>query len=370
MAETFALSELVVPGTYIRVSSEGLIGAGGIATGNIGIVGTARREEDSTAVDIYDQTFILSDFASSRAQLGAYDAFASGAGTNNLVRGLEQLYLNGATSVFARALDPTAQNGQGQDDFIREFNELAKDNINILVAPELATSDALAVFGSVLETAENAGKDLIAVIGSDATTVATIAAQVPDNDRIVLVAPGIRAFDSAASTEVDLPGTYAAASVAGLLATLVPQSSPTNKALPGVVRLAQRFSYGEVKQLISDRVMVLEQRAGVRVVRGLTSDSQAFKQVTTRRIVDFAKAGIRQVSDAFIGRLNNQRVRKALQGAIDGFLNTMVQDEALIGYSVAVTASRADEIAGRAVVNALLQPTFSIDFVAVTLVLQ
>jgi hypothetical protein len=373
MAETFALSQLVVPGTYIRVSAEGLIGAGGIVTGNIGIVGTARRvvvsNATETAVDIYGDTFILSDYATARSELGSYSAVGA-TNANNLVRGIEQLYLNGATTVFARALDPTDSTATGQDDYIREFEELAKDNVNILVAPELSTDTAKAVFGSVLGTAENAGKDIIAVIGSDASTVANISTQVPDDDRIVFVAPGIRTFDSAASRDVDLPGTYAAASVAGLLATLVPQSSPTNKALPGVVRLAQRFSYGEMSQLLTNRVMVLEQRAGVRVVRGITSNSAAFKQVTTRRIVDFAKAGIRQVSDAFIGKLNNQRVRKALQGSIDGFLNTMVQDEALIGYTVAVTASRADEIAGRAIVNAVLQPTFSIDFVAVTLVLE
>ncbi len=48
----------------------------------------------------------------------------------------------------------------------------------------------------------------------------------------------------------------------------------------------------------------------------------------------------------------------------------MVQDEALIGYSLQVTASRQDEIAGRAMVTAVLQPTFSIDFVAVTLELR
>jgi hypothetical protein len=138
-------------------------------------------------------------------------------------------------------------------------------------------------------------------------------------------------------------------------------------ALPGLVRLAQRFSYAEIRQLLSNRVMVLEQRAGVRVVRGITSNSGAFRQVTTRRIVDFAKAGIRQVSNAFIGKLNNQRVRAALRGAIDGFLTTMVVDEQLIAYELEVTATRQDEIAGRAVVNAVLQPTFSIDFIRVTL---
>jgi hypothetical protein len=63
-------------------------------------------------------------------------------------------------------------------------------------------------------------------------------------------------------------------------------------------------------------------------------------------------------------------VRKALAGAIDGFLTTMKVDEALIDYELSVTATRQDEIAGRAIVNAVIRPTFSIDFVAVTLVLE
>ena len=47
------------------------------------------------------------------------------------------------------------------------------------------------------------------------------------------------------------------------------------------------------------------------------------------------------MSGAFIGRLNNDRVRKALRGAIDSFLTTMVIDEALTGYQLEVTATRA-----------------------------
>jgi phage tail sheath protein FI len=354
MAETFTLSELVIPGTYIRVRAEGLISVGGISTGNIGIVGTS-----GTGIG---QTFILSDYEGTKAVLGEY-----GAGEFNITRAVELLYQNGARTVLARAL---ATDAAGQDDYIAAFNELAKDDVNILVAPQLSTDAAKAVFGTVLDTAENNNKDMMAVIGSDASTVANITAQVPTNDRIILSAPGIRAFDAAARQDVALSGTYSAAAVAGLLSTLAPQSSPTNKVLPGVVRLAQRFSYGELRQLVSGRVLVLEERQGVRVVRGLTTDDAAFRQVTTRRIVDFAKAGIRQASNPFIGRLNNQRVRKALQGAIDGFLTTMVSDEALIGYALEVTASRADEIGGRALVNVVLQPTFSIDFIAVTMVLE
>jgi hypothetical protein len=358
MAETFSLSELVVPGTYIRVSAEGLISAGGISSGNIGIVGTAEDPDE--------ETHILSDYATARETFGLYDAFDGGNGSLNLTRGLELAYRNGARLVFARALPA----GAGQAQYIEAFEELIKDDVNILVAPELDTDTALAVMGSVTETAENAGRDTIAVVGADADAVAGILAQVGDNDRIIMTAPGVEAYDAAADAPVTLGATYAAAALAGLISTLAPQASPTNKVLPGVVRLARRFSYGETVQLLNGRVAVLEQRQGVRVVRGLTTEDGPFTQITTRRITDFAKAGIRKAANPFIGRLNNERVRKALYGAIDGFLTTMLLDEALTGYTLEVTATRQDEIAGRALVNAVLRPTFSIDFVAVTLVLE
>lgn len=357
MAETFTLSELVIPGTYIQVRAEGLISVGGISTGNIGIVGTGAAG--------HKQTHTFDDYEVTRATLGGY-----GAGEFNLTRAIELLYQNGARTVYARALDPA---DAGNDDYITAFNELIKDDVNILVAPQLATGDAMSVFGSVLESAENNNRDVMAVVGSDKSAKDDIVNDVSANDRIILTAPGIQAFDAGAKTNVMLSGTYSAAAVAGLLSTLSPQVSPTNKVLFGVNRLAQRFSYGETKDLTKGGVLVLEERQGVRVVRGVTTEAASngpFKQITTRRITDFAKAGIRQASNPFIGRLNNQRVRKAMQGAIDGFLTTMLLDEALTGYSLQVTATRQDEIAGRAIVNAVLQPTFSIDFVAVTLVLE
>ncbi len=48
----------------------------------------------------------------------------------------------------------------------------------------------------------------------------------------------------------------------------------------------------------------------------------------------------------------------------------MVADEALVAYDLSVTATRQDEIAGRAMVNVLMQPTFSITFIPVTLTLS
>ena len=375
MPETFSLSELVIPGTYIDVRAEGLIGVGGLSTGNVGIVGTARKlDENGDPVEIPDETFILSDYATAQETFGRYDAFS--AGTLNLTRALELLYRNGARTVFARALDPDSA---ATGDFTSAFDELVKDNVNILLAPQLSTADALDVLTPVLESAENNSRDVMAVVGSDATEVDDIKDQVLSNDRLILAAPAISTSETVvengrtASRDVTLSGGYTAAAVAGLLSTLPPEDSPTNKVLAGVKDLAQRFSYGQEKDLISGGVLVLERRQGVRVVRGITTemvDNGPFKQITTRRITDFAKAGIRQASNPFIGRLNNQRVRAALQAAIEGFLTTMVADEALIGYNVQVTATRQDEINGRAIVNAVIQPTFSIDFVAVTLVLQ
>jgi hypothetical protein len=357
MAEEFVNANLILPGTYIRVRSEGLIGVAGISTGNIGVVGTAAEG--------FGRTVSLSSAAEAEAAFKPSDPIT--VRTQNLTRIVGELFRNGARTVYARALAAGAAPG----DYGTAFNEIVKEDVQILVAPELTTAQALDVLAPLLESSENNGQDLIAVIGADGADAAAIVAQAQDNDRIVLCAPGYFAPNPAdPNVDVALPGNFSAAPVAALLSTLSPQSSPTNKILPGVTALAQRFSYSERINLVQNRILAIEQREGIRIVRGLTTDSAGFRQITTRRIVDFAKAGIRQVGDAFVGRLNNERVRAALRGAIDGFLAGMLLDEQLTRYDLEVTATRRDEIEGRAIVNVLLQPTFSIDFVAVTLVLQ
>ena len=357
MAEEFVSANLILPGTYIRVRAEGLIGVGGISTGNIGVVGTASLGVGTTHA--------LSDLASATEAFGPSDAVT--VRDLNLTRIVGELYRNGARTIYARAVSQ----GAVQTDYEAGFAEIVKEDVQILVAPELDTETAVNVLQPVLETAENNNQDLLAIIGADGADAAAIAGQALSNDRIVLCAPGYFVANPAdPDNAVALPGTFGAAAVAGLISTLSPHSSPTNKGLAGVTRLAQRFSYAERSSLVQNRILVLEERSGVRVVRGLTTDEGGYTQITTRRIVDFAKAGIRRVSNPFVGRLNNVRIRAALRGAIDGFLTSMLVDEQLTNYGLEVTATRRDEIEGRAIVNVLLQPTFSIDFVAVTLVLQ
>ena len=72
---------------------------------------------------------------------------------------------------------------------------------------------------------------------------------------------------------------------------------------------------------------------------------------------------------AWLSLLNNDRVRKALKGSINGFLAGMVDDEMLVSYELDVTATRDEEIRGIARVTMTVRPTFSIDFVKVVMFL-
>jgi len=223
MAENFSVSELIVPGVFVRVRAEGLIRAGGISTGNIGIVGTASNLADG-------QTIILSDYDGARNSFGEYDAYANGAGTLNLVRSLQLIYQNGGRTVYARGLAANADRQAFEDGFA----ELLKDDINIVLAPELSYTDAVAVFGSLLENAENDGKDLIAIVGNQLgdSSMADFLSAVPNNDRIIVATPGVVAYDAAANQNVSLGGNYTAAAVAGSLAHWPLSRAPPIKHCP------------------------------------------------------------------------------------------------------------------------------------------
>lgn len=214
-------------------------------------------------------------------------------------------------------------------------------------------------------------RDRIGVVGSrPGATLDQLVGHAVDSDRVLFVAPGILARDPASGEDVSLPGAYAAAAVAGKLSSLSPHVSLTNRTL-AVAGLTQEFDPAALTQLVKARVLVLERRQGFRVVKGITtSTGSAFAQVTTRRIVDYAKYGVRSSALPYIGLLNNERVRGAMHATINTFLDGMVKDEMLVGYQLAVTATREEERQGIARVTMTLQPTFSIDYVKVTMFLE
>jgi hypothetical protein len=244
--------------------------------------------------------------------------------------------------------------------------KLDPEPINIVLLAGRKFSDAVDSLKAHIESNESAGRDRIGVLGADGDGADTVAANADSvaSGRLILVAPGIKVQDLALGRQVALPAAYAAAAVAGLIASLSVQVSPTNKTL-AVAGLSKDYNDGELKKLLGARVMALEKKSGFRVVKGITTDDGAFRQVSVRRVVDFAKAGTRIGSLPYIGRLNNARVRGALKATLNGFLSDMVIDEKLIGFTLDVSATRAQEIAGVAVVTMFLQPTFSIDYIKV-----
>lgn len=474
MSET--IGEMILPGTYIDVRAEGLIGVAGIATGNLGVVGTASRGP-------VGEVALLGSYAEALDTFGAYDRWNPSPGDGEpppltLTRTAEQLFRGGASTVYAvrvanatvkatvwtvraatagnphlfklEALTPgtwansakvafddnkkvlSVELGRVKETFegadagtladavnagsrliktldldagergtavkdvlLRDEDRGGPDGAAVtsteiasglaLLAPEpvnlvtVGGLDAKTIAGTVLahlEATENDGMERIAVLGASSDTpekVLSDDAAAVSSPRVVLVAPGLVADDAARAGEadksVDLPPPYAAALVAGRLSTLAPQVSLTNKGVPAG-GLTTLYTRAQQKQLLQGRVLVLQRNLGFRVLKGITTDTGAFRQISVRRIVDFAKAGVRVGANPYIGRLNNSRVRAALKATLDGFLSEMVLDEKLTGYTLDVSATRAQEIAGQAVVTMTLQPTFSIDFVKVIMNLE
>lgn len=271
------------------------------------------------------------------------------------------------------------KNGESGADYAAGLEALLNEDVQIIVAA--GQDDKFG--GELHKHCQKASSDLIkrdriAVVGS-----ALKGGQATDNfldklrghnvasDRVIFVAPGIQAFDTALtpSKKVTLPGAYAAAAVAGLLASFSAHISLTNKTI-GVDGIEAKFNSAQLTQLVQNRVLALEERKGFRVVKGITTDDGAFAQITTRRIVDFAKFGVRSAASPYIGLLNNDRVRGALRATVNSFLTEMVEDEMLVSYDLSVSATRDEEKKGIAKVTIVLRPTFSIDFIKVTMVLE
>jgi phage tail sheath protein FI len=474
------MPEAILPGTYISVRDEGLISAGSIASGNIGIVGTAAKGSINTVK-------IISSFTEAVEIFGESDPWAiDNANPLTLIRALELIYNNGGKTVYAvrtaasktlaKAVYPLksgtadllkleargnpgtwgngiriqisdgAKDGETvtakkielsygviQETYIlaageKSVEELQKklnDTSVLVTAPKLGSSPAnklpnstaiageffsqggdgadagqdeyqtsLALLenhiinvvllagqdqavdwvgevlgGHLKRTADNK-RERIGLVGSGLTEdVATIAQHSFSSDRLIFVAPGIEVTNRRDRSQRDrLPGSYMAAAVAGLIASLPVQTSPTNKPV-NISGLSTVFSASQLENLVMQHVLVIGKQDGYRVVKGITTHDGAWQQITTRRIVDYAIYGVRSGCNPYIGKLNNERVRGAMKATLDAFLTRMVNDEALVGYTVAVSATRPQEIAGEAIVTMTLQPTFSIDFIKVTMYL-
>jgi hypothetical protein len=275
---------------------------------------------------------------------------------------------DGISAYFGTGSNTPGNNGAdaGRDEYSAGLESIANMLVNIVVL----AGQNVQQMGSVLEGHLNATAqtdlERIGVIGAPGATLAQALGHTAASDRIIVVAPGLRYPDGAR-----LPAAYTAAAVAGLISSLAVQTSLTNKTLtiPG---LDLNLNRGEQEQAIKRNLLAVVNKNGFRVLKGITTqgEGQPFGAIPTRRIVDYAKYGVRSAANPYLGRLNNARVRAAMQATLEAFLTRMVEDEALTGFELSVSATRAQEIAGEVAVVMTLQPTFSIDFIRVIMNLR
>ena len=353
------MAEIILPGTYIKVFDEGLISAGAVASGNIGIVGTAAKGPTAEVV-------ILSSFSEAREVFGDVGGWDVNSQDNlTLVRSLELIFNNGGSTVYAvrvatkeatkakvdlkkgstkfltleaqttgtygnsigvelmtsdgnvleitdgqttekyeisslSALEASineksrlvactfskevdvdnialtklsgGKNGEKAttDTYKNGLALLEQDIINIVLLAGQDTSSASLLAAHLKMTGENQ-RERIAVIGAAKGSESN---HNQNSGRLIVAAPGIKStsIDSATrkETSVDLPAAYTAAAVAGLIASLPVQSSPTNKIL-AIAGLTDVYNTGKLEKLVQNRALAIEQKQGYRVVKGITT---------------------------------------------------------------------------------------------------
>ncbi|MCK4791647.1 MAG: phage tail sheath subtilisin-like domain-containing protein [Desulfobacteraceae bacterium] len=268
------------------------------------------------------------------------------------------------TTVFKSFTE--GKNG-GVGDYQTALDDLVDKNIQILLVTGKSFTEIKSSILGHVEKTENLGRERIAVVGADDSDVEKILGNVNEvaDKRVILVAPGIKQKNPQTGRIESLPPYFTAATVAGKLASVSPHISLTNKSLAGIDNLAAEYNYGNLKALVENRVLALQKKRGIRVVKGITTHDEAFKQISIRRIIDYIKEGTRRGANQYIGKLNNPRVRSALHTTLNGFLTDMLTREFLTGYKLEVFADRAMEIRGEVQVIMDLNPTFSIDVIRV-----
>lgn len=161
--------------------------------------------------------------------------------------------------------------------------------------------------------------------------------------------------------------TAGAAAYAGLITSLAPQSSTTNKQIGGITS-AKLISARQANDLTGMRYVTIYSRAkGLTVSSGTTGAYNVTKYVrsdyvrlTTVRIVHAAVDLIRSVADKYIGEPNNAPQMNALDAEIDQVLLSLKGQGALNGYQFTISSTPNQRVLGELDINLTLVPAFEI----------
>ncbi len=161
--------------------------------------------------------------------------------------------------------------------------------------------------------------------------------------------------------------TDGAAAYAGLIASLAPQSSTTNKQVGGVVQL-KLLSARQANDLTGMRHVTMYSRSnGLTVASGVTGAHNVTRYVrsdyvrlSTVRIVHATVDLIRSAANKYIGEPNNAPQMNALDAEIDQLLLSMKGQGALNAYSFSISSTPDQRVLGELDINLTLVPAFEI----------
>ena len=212
---------------------------------------------------------------------------------------------------------------------------------------DLAVQKALK---AAVEAASGARKERIGVIGGSGDTAAELVerAAALNSERVVLVGPD--ALDAEGGT---LPGVFAAAAAAGLIAAGRDPALPLNGAeLYGLGGLAAAYSDNDVDLLVRGGVTPLESVSGViSPVRGITTRTatggvpdSTWRELTTILIVDDVIPAVRAaLRSKFARAKNTAQGRSAIRSQVIVELEKKAAAEIIESYGdVTVTADGDD----------------------------
>lgn len=318
------------PGVYSVYDASAVVSAGrGSKT-----VGVAAKAVRGTVGEVV----LLTGYAAGVAAFGE----DSTPGMSTILR---LLFSNGAATVAAVRVADTGTT----EDYETAFAALGKWEAQILVCDSSVTAVQQAL-RSAVETASGQRRERIAVVGGDGDTAAELVTRAAalNSERVALVGPDV--LDSAGET---LPGVFAAAALAGVLANGGDPAVPLNGAeLTGLGGLAEDYGDNDIDLLVRGGVTPLESVSGViSPVRGITTRTTTggvadatWRELTTILIVDDIIPTLRTaLRSRFARAKNTARGRSAIRSQVIVELEKKVAAEIIESYGdVTVTASAED----------------------------
>lgn len=326
------MSELIHerPGVYSTYDASTVVSAGQ-ASRAIGVAAKASAGTEGEVV-------ILTSYAAGVSAFGEDE-------TPGMSTMLRLLFANGTSTVAAVRV---AEAGEVAD-YQAAFDALGRQDVQIVVCD--STDEAVhQALRTAVETASASRKERIGVVGGSGEEASALVehATALNSERMVLVGPDV--LDEAGET---LPGAFAAAALAGVIASNTDPAVPLNGAeIRGLGGVSTDYGDNDIDLLVRGGVTPLESSGGVlSPVRGITTRTTTgdvtdttWRELTTILIVDDLIPTIRTALRSKFSRTKNTvRNRSAIRSQVIVELEKKTAAEIIDSYGEVTVSASADD---------------------------